>query len=404
MQPLSVTPIVRSLLQLQWRVGSVTHPTGDIAYQSYASKGICVPTSIGPGPWQWCQPTAAPVTHCSVCDLSLFGFIQSTRRSSPYPSTLKVPNSPGLAGFSISATMAGNSLALDGPVVPSFLYGCAEKPDPSVILAALNAGYRGIDSACQPQFYDEKAIGQAIASALSPVSGGGLGLKRRGLFVQTKFTTPAGHKPHLAPYLGEDLPEVKVRKSLDMSLAKLGVDYVDCLLLHGPMPTLGETLEIWAGMESVCDKVLSLGLSNVSLEQLEAVYNHATIKPAIVQNRFWYHNHFDSAVRSFCAENNIVYQAFWVLTGNPQLLDSNFVGWLAERVGASREDTLFSLVLSLGQDGPQVSVLNGTTNPERMLRSLEVVRRMGEVPEFVRQGFVDELDSLAKRLKNTSTA
>ncbi|RSM08938.1 hypothetical protein BHE90_001342 [Fusarium euwallaceae] len=292
--------------------------------------------------------------------------------------------------------MADDSWALDGLVVPSFLYGCAEKSDPSIILAALSAGYRGLDSACQPQFYHEKAIGQAIASVLSPLSEGGLGLKRRDLFIQTKFTTPAGHNPQLAPYLKEDCPKLKVRKSLDMSLAKLGVDYVDCLLLHGPMPTLEETLEIWSGMESVCDKVLSLGLSNVSLEQLEAVYTHATIKPAIVQNRFWHHNHFDSAVRSFCIERNIVYQAFWVLTGNPQLLDSSLVGWFADKVGATREDALFNLVLSLGQDGSQVSVLNGTTNPARMSRSLEVMRRVGDVPEIVRQGFVDELDSLAK--------
>ncbi|RSL74655.1 hypothetical protein CEP53_000099 [Fusarium sp. AF-6] len=288
-------------------------------------------------------------------------------------------------------------------LVPPLVYGTAEKTDQSLILSALKSGYRALDCACQPHLYHERVVGQAIASALSPASQEGLGLHRKDLFIQTKFTTPAGHKPGLAPYIKEDRPEVKVRKSLDMSLTRLGVNYVDCLLLHGPMPTLEETLEIWSGMESVCDRVLSLGLSNVSLEQLEAVYTHATIKPAIVQNRFWHHNHFDSAVRSFCIERNIVYQAFWVLTGNPQLLDSNFVGWFADKVGATREDALFNLVLSLGQDGAQVSVLNGTTNPARMARSLEVLRRVGDVPEIVRQGFVDELDSLAK-LMDTDTA
>ncbi|KAH7239783.1 NADP-dependent oxidoreductase domain-containing protein [Fusarium solani] len=264
-------------------------------------------------------------------------------------------------------------------LVPSFVYGTAEKTDPLLILSALRVGYRALDCACQAHFYDERAVGQAIASALSPVSQEGLGLHRNDLFIQTKFTTPASHKPGLAPYLEDDMPEVKVRKSLDMSLTSLGIDYVDCLLLHGPMPTFEETIEIWAAMESVFgDKVHRLGVSNVSLEQLEGIYNVATVKPSIVQNRFWPYNHFDSGVRSFCAKNNIIYQAFWS----------------AEKMGASREDALFSLVLSLGQDGPQVSVLNGTTNPERMFRSLEVVRR----------GFVDELDSLAKHLMNTNTA
>ncbi|KAJ3459228.1 hypothetical protein MRS44_015301 [Fusarium solani] len=290
-------------------------------------------------------------------------------------------------------------------LVPSFVYGTAEKTDPLLILSALRVGYRALDCACQAHFYDERAVGQAIASALSPVSQEGLGLHRNDLFIQTKFTTPASHKPGLAPYLEDDMPEVKVRKSLDMSLTSLGIDYVDCLLLHGPMPTFEETIEIWAAMESVFgDKVHRLGVSNVSLEQLEGIYNVATVKPSIVQNRFWPYNHFDSGARSFCAKNNIIYQAFWVLTGNPKLLDSNFVGWSAEKMGASREDALFSLVLSLGQDGPQVSVLNGTTNPERMFRSLEVTQRIGEVPEVVRRGFVDELDSLAKHLMNTNTA
>ncbi|EEU36147.1 uncharacterized protein NECHADRAFT_105652 [Fusarium vanettenii 77-13-4] len=280
-------------------------------------------------------------------------------------------------------------------LVPPFLYGTAEKTDPTLILSALRVGYRALDCACQPQFYHEQAVGQAIASALSPVSQGGLGLRRSDLFIQTKFTTPSGHKPGLSPYLETDSPETKVKKSLKMSLTKLGVGYVDSLLLHGPMPTLEETLQIWAGMESVFgSKVRNLGLSNVSLEQLRVIHSHATIKPSMVQNRFWHHNHFDSAVRSFCVDHKMTYQAFWVLTGNPQLLDCNIVGWFAEKVGVSREDALFNLVLSLGRDGSRISVLNGTTNPARMVRSLEAMER----------GFVNELDSLAEPLMKKSMA
>ncbi|WAO96295.1 Aldo-ket-red domain-containing protein [Fusarium falciforme] len=291
--------------------------------------------------------------------------------------------------------MIENSQHSQAPV-PSFLYGTAEKTDESLILAALSAGYRALDCACQPGLYHEQVVGQAVATALSPTSQGGLGLRRGQLFIQTKFTTPAGHQPGLAPYLEGDAPEVKVKKSLEMSMSKLQVDYIDSLLLHGPMPTLEETLEIWAGMESVFgSKVRQLGISNVSLEQLEAIYDRATIKPSMVQNRFWRYNHFDSAVRSFCAEEKINYQAFWVLTGNPQLLDCSLVGWFAEKVGASREDGLFNLVLSLGQDGSQVSVLNGTTNPARMRRSLEIMEKVGDLPDVLRQGFKDELDELA---------
>lgn len=286
---------------------------------------------------------------------------------------------------------------------PAFLYGTAEKTDESLILAALSAGYRAVDSACQPGLYDEQAVGNAVATALSPTSQGGLGLRREQLFIQTKFTTPAGHQPGLAPYLKEDPPEVKVRKTLEMSMAKLQVEYLDSFLLHGPMPTLEETLDIWTAMESVCgSKVHQLGISNVSLEQLEAIYDHAAIKPSAVQNRFWRSNRFDSAVRSFCAEKKINYQAFWVLTANPQLLDCSLVGWFAEKIGASREDGLFNLVLSLGQDGSPVSVLNGTTNPARMRLSLEIMERVGEIPDVLRQGFKDLLDELANAVTQST--
>lgn len=252
-------------------------------------------------------------------------------------------------------------------------------------------------------FTTNKLLVKAVATALLPASQGGLGLRRGQLFIQTKFTTPAGHQLGMAPYLVGDAPDIKVKKSLAMSMRKLQVDYIDSLLLHGPMPTMEETFAIWAAMESVLgSKVRQLGISNVCLEQLGAVYDRATIKPSIVQNRFWRCNHFDSEVRSFCAEKKINYQAFWVLTGNPQLLDCSLVGWFAEKIGASREDGLFNLVLSLGQDGSQVSVLNGTTNPARMRRSLEIMEKVGVVPDVLRQGFKDQLYELANAVRQST--
>ncbi|KAI5457333.1 NADP-dependent oxidoreductase domain-containing protein [Mariannaea sp. PMI_226] len=287
------------------------------------------------------------------------------------------------------------SLTPGGSAIPPLLYGTAEKTDPLLIFSALKTGYRGLDCACQPHFYYEDVVGQAIALALSPVSSGGLGLRRSDMFIQTKFTTPAGHthRPDLAPYAHEDPPAAKVRKSLKMSLAKLGVDYVDALLLHGPMPTLVQTLDIWLAMEScIGDRVRNIGVSNFSLEQLMHIYRHATIKPAIVQNRFWPQNHFDSDVRAFCADNRMVYQAFWILTGNPQLLDTNIVGWLADKTGTSREDALYTLVLSLGKDGSGISVLNGTKNLQRMQGSLEAIHKVGVVPDMVKRGFLEQLN------------
>jgi diketogulonate reductase-like aldo/keto reductase len=54
-------------------------------------------------------------------------------------------------------------------------------------------------------------------------------------------------------------------------------------------------------------------------------------------------------------ENDIVYQSFWTLTGNPELLNSQFVQRIAENVGVSAETALYALVQELG-----ITPINGT--------------------------------------------
>ena len=51
------------------------------------------------------------------------------------------------------------------------------------MLSALKAGFRGIDTACQPKHYNEKGVGEGVADFLSST-----GISRQELFLQTKFT------------------------------------------------------------------------------------------------------------------------------------------------------------------------------------------------------------------------
>lgn len=285
-----------------------------------------------------------------------------------------------------------SSLTHTGRQLPPLIYGTAEITGPATVLAALKAGYRALDCACQPQYYHEHVVGAAITEALRPISQGGLGLERTDLYIQTKFTTLAGHTSDKAPYTSDDPTRLRVEKSLNMSLSKLGLDRVDALLLHGPLPTMAETLETWKAMESfVGDAVGELGVCNVTLEQLQTVWGDATIRPSIVQNRFWSRNDYDKDVRVFCSDHDIVYQAFWVLKANPHLLDSSLVGWLADRSGQTRQDVLYTLVLGLGRDASGVCVLNGTTREERMKSSLATISHLGLAPKMVREAFLAEL-------------
>lgn len=143
------------------------------------------------------------------------------------------------------------------------------------------------------------------------------------------------------------------------------------MVLHSPLRTLSQTLEAWTTLEAfVPHKIHHLGISNVQLPLLKALYEAATIKPSVVQNRFYLATRFDVPLRQFCREKGIVYQSFWTLTGNPGLLQSKPVDALSKEIGAEREQALYLLVLGL----ERIVVLNGTTREDTMRADLMALK------------------------------
>src|SRR5262245_1059841 len=114
--------------------------------------------------------------------------------------------------------------------IPSFLYGTAWKEANTQCLVelALQAGFRGIDTANQRRHYDEAAVGQAIASSIKR----GI-VARDDLFLQTKFTFQRG-QDHRLPYDPNASVPTQVEQSFASSLDHLGVSSLDSYLLHGP--------------------------------------------------------------------------------------------------------------------------------------------------------------------------
>lgn len=197
--------------------------------------------------------------------------------------------------------------------------------------------------------------------------------------MQTKYTTPAGQDLSNMPYDPNAPLENQIRTSVASSLRNLrhdssseGGTYLDCLLLHSPLPTIEQTLQAWKLLETyVPDHIRSLGISNVTLPVLQAVYEAATVKPSVVQNRFYPQTRYDVPLRAFCREHQITYQSFWTLTGNPALLKSKPVTDLAEASGVGRPSALYALVMDLG-----VMVLNGTTSAEHMRNDLDGIAKV----------------------------
>jgi diketogulonate reductase-like aldo/keto reductase len=250
--------------------------------------------------------------------------------------------------------------------VPAFLYGTAWKEDRTQGLTelALRAGFRGIDTANQRKHYYEAAVGHALTAAYRA----GV-VTREDVFLQTKFTSRDG-QDHRLPYDASADLSTQVAQSMASSLEHLATSYVDSYVLHGPASRRGwteEDAEVWEAMVRERDAGRSrvLGVSNVSLRHLVEMASRHREAPAFVQNRCFARLGWDRDVRAFCAERNIVYQGFSLLTANPEILGHPLVAHIAARGGATPAQVIFRFALAVG-----MLPLTGTSDPKHMEQDL----------------------------------
>ncbi|EOA88100.1 uncharacterized protein SETTUDRAFT_108102 [Exserohilum turcica Et28A] len=261
---------------------------------------------------------------------------------------------------------------------PAFIYGTAWKKEHTkrLVKEALAVGFRSVDTAAQPRHYQEALVGEALREAYTQ----GL-LTRDELYLQTKYTTPAGQDLNNMPYDPNVPLDTQIHTSVASSLQNLRHEtdspdqtFLDCLLLHSPLPTIEQTLQAWTLLETyVPHRIRSLGISNVTLPVLEALYQSATVKPSVVQNRFYPQTRFDVPLRNFCTQHGIEYQSFWTLTGNPALLRCDPVVALAQAVHVEIPVALYALVMDRG-----VAVLNGSTSTDHMRSDLQGIAKVRE--------------------------
>jgi diketogulonate reductase-like aldo/keto reductase len=264
--------------------------------------------------------------------------------------------------------MSERTLSIDGARVPRFLYGTAWKEDQTERLTALalRQGFRGIDTANQRRHYYETAVGRAIATVVDS----GL-LNRDDLFLQTKFTFRAG-QDHRLPYDPEAPIPVQVEQSFASSLEHLGTDVIDSYVLHGPSRREGlgaADWEAWRAMEILHDsgRVRHLGVSNVTLEQLQLLCGGARVPPRFVQNRCYATQGWDRRVREFCSAHGLVYQGFSLLTANRGALARPELARIARHHGRTVSEIVFRFALDVG-----MMVLTGTTSADHMRIDLGV--------------------------------
>jgi 2,5-diketo-D-gluconate reductase A len=111
---------------------------------------------------------------------------------------------------------------------------------PAAVAAAIQAGYRLIDTA--QAYGNEKGVGEGVRRS---------GVPREEIFITTKFNA-------------EFHSRSGVQQAWHNSTKLLGVDYIDMMLIHWPNPGLGKYMEAWEGLVDLlkAGKVRAIGTSN----------------------------------------------------------------------------------------------------------------------------------------------
>lgn len=158
---------------------------------------------------------------------------------------------------------------------------------------ALRVGYRLIDTAAA--YANERQVGEGIRRS---------GLARGEVFIETKvWVSDYGYDATLHAF--------------DKSAGKLGIDQIDLLILHQPLPSRFDlTLEAWRALEKLLaeGKVRAIGVSNFTPEMLDRLMAQSSIVPAV--NQVELHPYFQAREQQgYDARHGILTQAWSPIGG-----------------------------------------------------------------------------------------
>ncbi|CAO1637065.1 unnamed protein product [Jaminaea pallidilutea] len=156
----------------------------------------------------------------------------------------------------------------NGRTIPTVALGVYKAPNDSTtedaVIASFEAGYRHVDGAAR--YANEEAVGRAV-KAWTQKSG----VPRKDIFITSKLW---------------DADHERASEALEDSLKKLQIDYIDMYLLHSPGNMGPEArVKAWKDLEAAVDqgKILSIGVSNFDVEELDHLLQSARIRPVVNQ-------------------------------------------------------------------------------------------------------------------------
>ncbi|KAH6899807.1 NADP-dependent oxidoreductase domain-containing protein [Thelonectria olida] len=249
------------------------------------------------------------------------------------PSAITPETSPERQIFVKKVPLRQNSVTLnDGNEIPQVALGVYKAPNgqetENAVTAALDAGYRHIDSAAR--YANEEACGRAIRAWLERT-----GTPREDVFITSKLWD-ADH--------GYEATFNALCESLD----KFGLDYLDLYLIHSPAECEEKRLESWRALETAqrLGKVKSIGVSNFGAAHIENLLENARVVPAV--NQVEVHPFCQrQPLVDLCNKNGIIIEAYSPLARGNKLQDPT-IGAIAEKYGKTPAQILLNWSASKG--------------------------------------------------------
>ncbi len=212
---------------------------------------------------------------------------------------------------------------------------------------ALEDGYRLIDTA---QYYgNEYGVGEGLRRAINA----GI-VTREEVFITTKIMPSSYNNAY---------------SSIDQSLERLGVDYIDLLLIHQPG---SNDEEVYRAMEQgVKDgKVRSIGISNYyTKKQIDEVLSFATITPAVIQNEnhIYYQN---TELQEYVSKYGIIIES-WYPFGGRGHTSENFNNEVIKSIAEKYNKTSAQIILRWQLQAGYI-VIPGSSNPDHILENYSI--------------------------------
>jgi Aldo/keto reductases, related to diketogulonate reductase len=215
----------------------------------------------------------------------------------------------------------------DGTKIPQLGLGVWKMPDdeaPGIILSALNAGYRHIDTAAA--YGNEAGVGRGIAESDVP---------REEIFVTSKlWNDRQGYDAAL--------------RAFDETMDKLGVDTLDLYLIHWPMPAQDQYVDSWKALIRLREegRIRAIGVSNFLPDHLERLIEETGEAPAI--NQIELHPYFQQAKQREVHEKLGIATECWSPLGQGEALSDAILTEIASRYGKSAAQVILRWQVQLG--------------------------------------------------------